>query len=74
MNRLERSFAAKGEAKLRYLDGDLQVIAPGEFVRCAVTDQAIPLDALRYWSVELQEPYVDAGASLKRMRALRGKG
>ena len=37
-------------------------------MRCAVTGDAIPLDDLRYWSVELQEAYVDAAASLKRYR------
>jgi hypothetical protein len=43
-------------------------MTPGDFVRCAVTGKSIPLDELRYWSVELQEPYVDAAASLKRYR------
>jgi hypothetical protein len=42
------------------------VVTPGAFVRCAVTGRAIPLDELRYWSVELQEPYVDAATSLQR--------
>ena len=32
---------------------------------CAVTGARIPLHELRYWSVERQEPYVDAEASLK---------
>jgi hypothetical protein len=41
-------------------------LTPGEFVRCAVTGRTIPLDELRYWSVELQEAYADAAASLKR--------
>jgi hypothetical protein len=67
MNRFERNIG-KGEARLKYLDGEVQVLAPGEYVRCAVTDRAIPLDELRYWSVELQEAYVDAAASLKRYR------
>jgi len=66
MNRFERNLGFKGEAKLKYLDGEVQVITPGDFVRCAVTGQPIPLDALRYWSVELQEPYADAAASLQR--------
>ena len=66
MNRFERNIGFKGEAKLRYLDGEVQVIAPGDFVRCAVTGRMIPLEELRYWSVELQEPYIDAAASLKR--------
>jgi hypothetical protein len=68
MNRFERNLGFKGEAKLKYLDGEVQVLTPGDFVRCAVTGDAIPLDELRYWSVELQEAYVDAGASLKRYR------
>lgn len=72
MNRFERNLGFKGEAKLRYLDGEVQVVAPGEFVRCAVTGQTIPLDELRYWSVELQEPYADAAVSLKRV--LENKG
>lgn len=59
-----------GEAKIRYLDGDFQVISPGAYVRCAVTGMMIPLGELRYWSVERQEPYVDAAAALKRSEEL----
>lgn len=54
MNIMERD---KGEAKLRYLDGEYDVIVPGGYVVCAVTGTQIPLDALRYWSVDLQEAY-----------------
>jgi hypothetical protein len=54
------------EAKIRYLDADYQVLSPGTFVRCAVTGKPIPLDELKYWSVERQEPYIDVEASLKR--------
>jgi hypothetical protein len=43
-------------------------VTPGAFVRCAVTCRIIPLEELRYWSVELQEAYVDAAASLKSYR------
>lgn len=68
MNRFERNIGFKGEARLKYLDGEVQVMSPGDFVRCAVTGKAIPLDELRYWSVELQEPYIDAAISLKRYR------
>ena len=46
----------------------VQVLTPGDFVRCAVTGRTILLDELRYWSVELQEAYIDAAASLKRFR------
>jgi len=67
MNRMERPGRG-GEARLRYLDGDFQVVAPGTFVRCAVTGLDIPLDELKYWSVARQEAYVDAAASLARER------
>lgn len=60
-----------GEAKIRYLDGDFQILTPGAFVRCAVTGAEIPLDELRYWNVELQEAYADAAASLKRHQELK---
>jgi hypothetical protein len=65
MNRIETSGRG-GEARVRYLDGDFQIVTPGAFVRCAVTGQEIPLDELRYWNVERQEAYADAAASLSR--------
>ena len=55
-----------GEAKLQYLDGDFRVISPGTFVRCAVSDVRIPLDELKYWSVDLQEAYAQPSAVLQR--------
>ena len=64
MNRFEGPGAR--EARIRYLDGDFQIVSPGSFVRCAATGESIPLDELKYWSVERQEPYVDAVASLGR--------
>jgi hypothetical protein len=70
MNRHE--FGSRdGEARLRYLDSDYQVVVPGSYVTCAVTKRRIPLSELRYWSVDRQEAYVDAEASLKRELALR---
>lgn len=65
MNRIETTGRG-GEARLRYLDGDFQIVTPGAFVRCAVTGHKIPLEELRYWSVERQEAYCDAAASLAR--------
>ena len=64
MNRFEGP--GSGEARVRYLDGDFQVISPGSFVRCAVTGRAIPLDELKYWSVARQEAYADAQTSFER--------
>jgi len=65
MNRMDR-HGRGGEARLRYLDGDFQVVTPGAFVRCAVTGVEIPLDEVKYWSVARQEAYADAAAALKR--------
>lgn len=59
-----------GEATLEYLDADFRVVKPGAYVVCAVTGARIPLQELRYWSVERQEAYSDAAASLKRHQEL----
>ena len=64
---LTRSSRPAGEARLRYLDADVEVIAPGDYVVCAVTSRKIPLQALRYWSVDRQEAYWDADAASARM-------
>ncbi|WP_334147416.1 DUF2093 domain-containing protein [Hyphomicrobium sp.] len=66
MNRFDKLFGIRGEAQVRYLDGEFQVVSAGEFVRCAVTGQKIDLADLRYWSVELQEAYATADISLQR--------
>ena len=65
MNRMDRE---KGEARLRFLDGDFEVLQPGAYVVCAVTGTHIPLDALRYWSVDLQEAYASPALALKRFQ------
>ena len=70
MNWFERLFGLRGEAKLRYFDGEFQVVIPGDFVRCAVSGEAIALADLRYWSVELQEAYASAEISFARQQAL----
>lgn len=56
------------EAKIQYLDGTFRLLAAGDHVRCAITGILIPLDELRYWSVERQEAYADAAASLEAER------
>lgn len=70
LNRFDRP-PLSGEAEIKYLDGDFRVVRPGAFVRCAVTGVPIPLEELRYWSVELQEPYANPEAVLKRHGARR---
>jgi hypothetical protein len=52
-------------AKVHYLPGSFRVLANGDHVTCAITGQQIPLDQLRYWSVERQEPYASPEAAMK---------
>jgi hypothetical protein len=59
-------LSGSGEAQVQYLDGDFRVISPGTYVRCAVTGVQIPLDELKYWSVDLKEPYATPEAVLQR--------
>ena len=66
MNRIEKFFGLKSEAKVRYLDGEFEVMAPGDFVKCAVTGQPIALPDLKYWSVGAQEAYASADIALQR--------
>ena len=56
------------EARIHYLAGTFRLLSAGDFVRCAVTQAEIPLDELRYWSVDRQEAYIDAAASLAAER------
>ena len=56
-------------ARVHYLAGTFRLLSDGDHVICAVTGERIPLHELRYWSVERQEPYIDAEASLKAERA-----
>jgi hypothetical protein len=67
LNRFDRSPPTAGEAEVKYLDGDFRIVRPGAFVRCAVTGAAIPLEELKYWSVDLQEAYASPGAVLRRL-------
>jgi hypothetical protein len=66
LNRTDRPTPMPGEADVKYLDGDFRVMRPGSFVRCAVTGVSIPLEELRYWSVDLQEAYATPEVVLQR--------
>ena len=72
LNRYSGPGPMAGEAEVKYLDGDFRVVRPGAFVRCAVTGIPIPLEELKYWSVELLEPYASPAAVLKRLHPSRG--
>ncbi len=52
-------------AKLHYMANSFRMLVPGDHVVCSVTGQKVPLDDLRYWSVEKQEPYATAEIAVK---------
>lgn len=54
-------------AQLIYGPNGFRVMRPGNYVLCAVSGEAIPLETLRYWSVERQEPYATAEIASRRL-------
>jgi hypothetical protein len=54
------------EAKLHYGPSAFRVLRHGQHVICAVSGAAIPLEELRYWSVDRQEPYATAEIATRR--------
>jgi len=54
-------------ATLIYGPNGFRVVKPGRFVACAVTGEPIPLEELRYWSVERQEPYATPELASRRL-------
>jgi hypothetical protein len=73
LNRFDPRSPQAGEAEVKYLDSDFRVVRAGAFVRCAVTGVAIPLEELKYWSVERQEAYSSPLAVLQRLHPDRVK-
>lgn len=45
------------KAKLKYKQGSFEIIIEGDFVECAVSGKKILIKDLKYWNVDLQEPY-----------------
>ena len=68
MTKMDRDLRPQGLAELEYLDGEYRVVRPGSYVVCAVSGINIPLEALRYWSVDLQEAYATPALALQRFR------
>ena len=54
-------------ARLHYMANGFRLLSPGDHVVCAVTGEPIPLETLRYWSVERQEPYASAEIATKAL-------
>jgi hypothetical protein len=64
MNAFDRNI--DGPAVVHYGDGEFVVMKQGRYVTCAVSGRRIGLEALRYWSPELQEAYAGPQEALKR--------
>ena len=61
--------ASGNPATLIYGPNGFRVVKTGRFVVCAVTAEAIPLEELRYWSVERQEAYASPDIATRRLLA-----
>ena len=56
-------------AMLFYQPNGFRVLNPGLYVVCAVSGVEVPLEALRYWSVDRQESYASAELATRRLLA-----
>ena len=72
MNALDRNL--DGPASLHYGDGEYVVLKPGRYVVCAVSGKRVTLEALHYWSPELQEAYAGPAEALERWKSLPARG
>lgn len=54
-------------ARLHFLANSFRVLTHGDHVPCAVSGERIPLDELRYWSVEHQQAYATAQHATRAM-------
>ena len=59
--------AADRPAVLRYEPNGFRLMSPGQFVLCGVSGERIPLDELRYWSVDRQEAYATPELATRRL-------
>ena len=59
--------ASGNPATLIYGPNGFRVVKTGRFVTCAVSGEAIPLEELRYWSVDRQEAYASPEVATRRM-------
>lgn len=59
--------SADRAAMLFYQPNGFRVLSPGGHVLCAISGEQIALEALRYWSVELQEAYATPELATRRL-------
>tara|TARA_B100002019_G_C20763265_1_gene354044 strand:- start:225 stop:416 length:192 start_codon:yes stop_codon:yes gene_type:complete len=58
-------------AKIKYLPNNFQIIEPGDYVICAVSNKKISIEDLTYWNVELQEAYYSYKEAFKKRENLK---
>tara|TARA_Y100000590_G_C15260616_1_gene841098 strand:+ start:35 stop:232 length:198 start_codon:yes stop_codon:yes gene_type:complete len=57
-------------AKIKYLPNSFEVLEEGDHVICSISGKKIYLEELKYWNVELQEPYysyIEASAKKEKL-------
>ena len=59
--------SADRPAMLFYQANGFRVLSPGTYVVCAVSGEQVPLEALRYWSVERQEAFASPELATRRL-------
>lgn len=64
MTKFNEIGSTEKQAKVKYLDGEFEIINDGQYVICAVSGKRISLNDLKYWSVERQEAYNSAHLAL----------
>ena len=53
----DKKYQDANKAKVKFNASNFEIIEQGDYVICAVTSRKIPVQALRYWSVDRQEAY-----------------
>ena len=54
-------------ARLEYQPNGFRVVTPGNHVICGVSGNAVPLEELRYWSVDDQQAFAGPVEATRRL-------
>ena len=63
----------KKKAKLNFKHNYFEIVEEGDYVICAISGKEIELKNLKYWNVDLQEPYYSYVEASKKKEDLEGK-
>ncbi len=59
--------SSENAATLVYGPNGFRVVRPGHFVICAASGDPVPLEELRYWSVDLQVAFASPELATKHL-------